>query len=612
MTFRQIAVCTGLFLLGQIVNRGMAQGMPLTAPADQAQDTGKIIRIIKADRLTLVKVDSASERYILAGHVQLMQDNTIFYCDSAVKDESLNTIEAFGNIHINDRDSVHTYAQYLKYLGDSKLATLRQKVKLTDGKGVLTTDELQYDINARIGSYMNGGKVVNGSSVLTSRQGYYYADTREVYFQDKVKLVDPEYTMSTDTLLYDLNRELATFVAMTTINDGRSRIMTRSGFYDMRSGEAEFGKRPMIEDSTQQIIADSIRYDKKKGTGFAKGNVRLKDTAQGITVLSGQAEFDQGTGRMLATAKPVMILKRDSDSLFIAADTLLSGSRPRQKPPIPESIGQTSSLTAVRRDSGRGDTSVAIDPLRRSDTSATAGRLTLSTADSATERKPNPSRTITLSTDTAKERKSDRSQTIALTADSSMTATDSVRFFLAYRHVRIFSDSLQGLCDSLSYSSEDSVFRFFQDPILWARDSQVTGDTILLFTKDQKPDQLMVLENGFSVNRTPESLFNQIRGNTLFGQFVKGDIDYLRARGSAESLYYLQAEDSSYFGLNYAKADAISLHFVNRELKRVTWISGVEGVTYPFRQIPADKRQLRGFKWLEEKRPRSRYALFAD
>jgi lipopolysaccharide export system protein LptA len=592
MTSRWIAICVGLIKVCALFNPVVAQVSPMSAPV--AQDSGKIIRILKADRLTLVKVDSASERYILAGHVQLMQDNTLFYCDSAVKDESLNTIEAFGNIHINDADSVHTYAQYLKYLGDSKLATLRQKVKLTDGKGVLTTEELQYDINARIGSYLNGGKVVNGASVLTSRQGYYYADTREVYFQDKVKLVDPEYTMTTDTLLYDLNKELATFVALTNINDGRSRIQTRSGYYNMKSGEAEFGKRPIIQDSAQQVIADSIRYDKKKGTGFAKGNVLVKDTAQGLTVISGQAEFDMGTGLMLATQKPVMILKRDQDSLFIAADTLLSGNRPRRKISITDSVTTSDSSALSRRMTDSASNLTGRERLDRSDSSD----FTIVVAP--------------LQADTSKSSSPLRSNFLPIAADTARTAADSVRFFLAYRHVRIFSDSLQGLCDSLSYSAEDSVFRFFQDPILWARDSQVTGDTILLFTKNQKPDQLQVLENGFSVSRTPETLFNQIRGNTLFGQFVGGDIDFLRAKGSAESLYYLQAEDSSYFGLNYAKADAISLYFINRELKRVTWVSGVEGITYPFRQIPSDKRQLRGFKWLEDKRPKSRYALFAD
>jgi hypothetical protein len=133
-----------------------------------------------------------------------------------------------------------------------------------------------------------------------------------------------------------------------------------------------------------------------------------------------------------------------------------------------------------------------------------------------------------------------------------------------------------------------------------------------MLTKNQQPYQMTVLENGFSVSRTPENLFNQIRGNNLYAFFTNGDISKISAQGSAESLYYLQAEDSSYFGLNYAKADAINLAFINRELKRVTWVAGVEGMTYPFRQIPADKKQLRGFQWLEERRPKSRYELFMD
>jgi hypothetical protein len=56
------------------------------------------------------------------------------------------------------------------------------------------------------------------------------------------------------------------------------------------------------------------------------------------------------------------------------------------------------------------------------------------------------------------------------------------RYFEAYRHVRIFSDSLQSVCDSMFYSFKDSVFRLYRDPVVWANSSQVTGDTILLFT----------------------------------------------------------------------------------------------------------------------------------
>ncbi|MGL6266606.1 MAG: OstA-like protein, partial [Chitinophagaceae bacterium] len=157
-------------------------GQQTPIPARQVQDTGQTISILNSEKITLIKQDSLTEKYVLVGNVMLKQGNTIFSCDSAVKDDKLNIIEAFGNIHINDDDSVHTYSQYLKFFGDTRIASLRKKVKLTDGKGVLTTEELDYDLNSKIGTYSNGGKLVNGSSVLTSKEGYYYADTREAYF----------------------------------------------------------------------------------------------------------------------------------------------------------------------------------------------------------------------------------------------------------------------------------------------------------------------------------------------------------------------------------------------------------------------------------------------
>ncbi len=520
-------------------------------------DTGKIVRILKADKLVFDRRDSLTDKVILVGHVEMQQGKTLFYCDSAIKDNITNQVEAFGNIHINDADSVHTYSQYLRFDGNSRIARLQKKVRLTDGKADLTTNELEYDLNAKIGTYINGGKVVNKNSVLTSQEGYYYADTREVYFKDKVRLTDPEYTMATDTLLYNIDQELATFLAATTINDGKSTIRTRSGYYDLKNGNASFGNRPVIEDSTQQIIAEKINYDKKSGAGLAEGNVIYRDTAQGATILAGLAEFNSNTKQVLATRKPLLILKQNKDSIYITGDTLLS-------------------LTVVDTVQGATDSAAVKD-------SANPAVIALSKTDTI--------QSVTVM-DTRK--------------------TDTIRLFHAFRHVRIFSDSLQGVCDSLSYSSLDSVFRFFRDPVLWAKDSQVSGDTIYLLTKNKKAEQVFVFENGFSINRTPESYFNQIKGNRLNGYFKDGNIDYMRAKGNAESVYYLQDSDSAYIGMNYARADAISMYFVEKDLKKVTWVNGVEGTTYPFRQIPEDKKQLRNFNWQESRRPKTRFELFGQ
>jgi hypothetical protein len=188
--------------------------------------------------------------------------------------------------------------------------------------------------------------------------------------------------------------------------------------------------------------------------------------------------------------------------------------------------------------------------------------------------------------------------------------TDSIRFFQAYRHVKIFSDSLQGVCDSLYYSAKDSVFRMYREPFVWSGENQISGDTIYMFTKNKKPETLYVFENGFAISRTKENFFNQISGNRINGNFLNGEIDFMRAKGNAESVYYLQDDDSAYIGMNYAKADAITMYFGKDGLRRVSWVNSVEATAFPMNQIPDDKKKLRNFSWMDERRPKTRLELF--
>jgi lipopolysaccharide assembly outer membrane protein LptD (OstA) len=107
--------------------------------------TGKLIEFLAAKTYNVKKTDSINY-LILSGDVKIRQGKTLLYGDSLILNTTANSLEGFGNIHINDADSVHTYAQYLRYEGATKKAYLRKKVKLTDGKGVLTTDSLDYDV----------------------------------------------------------------------------------------------------------------------------------------------------------------------------------------------------------------------------------------------------------------------------------------------------------------------------------------------------------------------------------------------------------------------------------------------------------------------------------
>jgi lipopolysaccharide export system protein LptA len=513
------------------------------SPAPSGADTMRQVEILPpTNRYMFERIDSVTTLQILVGQVHLKEKNTHFYADSTVINNHARIIEAFGNVHINDNDSVHTYSQYLLYNLNTKIATLKKKVRLTDAKTNLYTEELEYDVNQKIGIYRNGGRVVNGTSVLTSEEGTYFADLKDVYFKKNVVLKDPKYDLKSDSLLYNTTTEIATFISETFIVDSAKRsIKTREGYYDLQNRKAFFGKRPIITDGAVKIIANEVETDDNTGINKLRGNAVFIDSAQGVSVLANYIESNRDEGWFRATLHPLMIIKQENDSIYVTADTLYSGR-----------------LSSLFRDSA-----VVKD---------------------------------TIKTTTVVNAKND--------------STD--RYFQAYRHVRIFSDSLQAVSDSLFYSGKDSIFKLFIDPIVWASGSQVTGDTIYLYTKNKKADQLYVFENGLAVNQTGDGMFNQIRGNRLFGYFIEGAIDYMRAKGNAESVYYVRDNDELLVGINKATADIIDMRFKSKELNRVVFISDVKGTMFPVSQIPDEEKTLRNFQWHEKVRPKTKYELFGN
>src|SRR5207237_4767317 len=166
-------------------------------------------------------------------------------------------------------------------------------------------------------------------------------------------------------------------------------------------------------------------------------------------------------------------------------------------------------------------------------------------------------------------------------------------------HVRIFSASLQTVSDSLFYSGKDSVFRLYTDPIVWASNSQITGDTIYMYTKNKQPERLYVFENALAINNADKDQYNQIKGNRLNGYFTNGEINYMRAQGNAESVYYVKDDHNYLVGINNATSDIIDMRFKNKELNKVVFISEVTGTLYPVRQATDQNKFLRNFKWHE-------------
>jgi lipopolysaccharide export system protein LptA len=508
----------------------------------QVTDTSQKVEILDYTRaLTYKTVDDTTRLTIIVGTVKMRQGNTLFYCDSCVINNSIKVFEAWGNVKIVDSDTATVTSNHLRYLITPKLAYLDGNVKLTDGKAVLTTPDLEYDMETNIGTYRNGGKVVNKSTTLTSKEGYYFADVKDVYFKYNVLLKDPAYDIETDSLLYNTQTQETRFISQTTIKDSSGRVIrTREGYYNQQTGKAEFGQRPLIVDGKTTIRATTVTFDDSTGVSVAEGNAIITDTVQGTTILAGIIIRNKKTDAVIATRKPLMIIKQDTDSIFVTADTLFSAR-------LSDKFGMDSVIT-----------------------------------------------------DTLKGIK-----------EAAFNTNDSTnRYFEAYRNVRIYNDSLQAVCDSMFYSFKDSVFRLYDDPVVWAQKSQITGDTIHLYTKNKKADKVEAYENGFMVNENEPGVYNQIKSTRIDGWFIDGSIDSVRARGSAECIYFIQDDDSAYTGVNQSKSDIIDIYFANKELYKVVFRSEVTGTIWPIRQKGPSEMQLPNFKWLETRRPKSRVELY--
>ena len=616
----------------------------------QSADTVRIIQIIQGKSLREKLIDSVTSVQTIAGDVRLREGLTIFTCDSAIINKRTNELEAFGNIHINQQDSIHAYSQYLKYIGQDRIAHLKKDVRLTDKKGTLYTQALDYDLKTNIGTYQNGGRVVNGKTTLTSDEGVYYADTKDVFFKKNVHLVDPKYNIWSDSLQYNTETQVVNFITQTHIkNKDGGDIYTSSGNYDLKNGKAFFGNRTVFIDSTRTYVGDVVAIDEASGTAQLEGNAIIKDSVEGYSVIANQIFVNKNTKSFLATRKPVLIFKGEAkDSTFIAADTLYSGIE------TTDSAGLTKKITT--------DTLKKTIVLDES-LAATDSFMVANNKDSLTEKiipdkilKPAEEKIDSLTkiidkdslhqqlpmvrTDTSKVYSlSDSIAAIQKPLDSALTAmtertnqaipdsvknktrlsndslgkvpADTIRYFQAFHSVRIFNDSLQAVCDSLYYTSRDSVFRLYKDPLVFSNKSQIAGDTINLFTKNRKAERIYVFDNGIIINEVSKQMYNQAAGRTLNGYFLNGVIDYVRIKGSpAESVFYPQDDDSAFTGMNRCKGDVIDMYFVDKAVNKVKFINDVDGIFFPIRKIPEDQKQLAKFKWLDSRRPKNKFELF--
>ena len=278
------------------------------------------VTLLHADRT--VQRASNKNLQMLIGNVEFLYDSIYMNCDTAYNYNNRNYFEAFGNVRMNQGDTLFLYGDYLDYDGDSRLVRVRHNVRMENRNVVLLTDSLNYDRERNLGYYFNGGTLEDSTNVLSSVWGEYNPQTKMAVFNYDVELVNSQFTLVSDTLRYSTDTRIANIVGPSDIESGESYIYSESGFYNTAERKAYLLDRSVLTNKSNQLVGDSIFYDETLKYGEAFGRVEMNDTLDKVMLLGEYCYSNELTGYAYATDSAVAIDYSQGDSLFMHGDTL--------------------------------------------------------------------------------------------------------------------------------------------------------------------------------------------------------------------------------------------------------------------------------------------------
>lgn len=259
---------------------------------------------------------------VLVGSVKLRHDSMYMFCDSALIYEKTNSVEAFGNVRMEQGDTLFIYGDYLYYDGMAQLAMLREHVRLINRTTELTTDSLNYDRIYNLGYYFDGGTLTDEENVLTSIWGEYSPATKLAVFNHDVELVNPQFVLTSDTLKYSTFTKVATILGPSDIVSKENHIYSERGIYDTQTDQAELLERSVLTNGGRKLTGDSLFYDRRRGYGEAFDNVQMNDTVNRNMLTGDYCFYNELTQNALATRRAVAVDYSQGDSLFMHGDTL--------------------------------------------------------------------------------------------------------------------------------------------------------------------------------------------------------------------------------------------------------------------------------------------------
>lgn len=494
---------------------------------------------------------------VLSGTVHFSKGAMQMYCDSAHYYPTSESMDAFGNVRMQQGDTLFIYADELNYDGLREIAYLYadegKDVRMINRNVRLNTPEFTYDMVDERGYYTNGGVLTDPQNRLVSVEGEYLPATKEANFYIDVHLhrIDGRDTLDiySDTMYYDTRTRIAEFYSPTEIISGRGTIHTTEGVYDTRNNQAQLFKHSTVHtDSTSTLTGDTILYDRDRGYGEAFGNVDITDSARQTTLRGTYGYYN-----------------RLVDSAFVTG-------------------------RALAMEYSRGDTLYM------------HGRYIKSILDIDTIR--------TTVTDTIAPPAGSPDTVQPQIIKRENVSTDSTHVFTAWPRVRFYRSDMQGLCDSMIFVQRDSTLHLHHHPVVWSDDRQIFGNRIILYLNDSTIDRALLPDFAFTAQHIEDDYYNQLTGKVMEAWFNGGELSRLDVSNSVEAIFYPEENDSTINKMVNLQTANMRGWFEKRALIRMkTWPESNGRVT-PLYLAKRSDLLLSKFQWYGTLRPRDSQDIF--
>ncbi|MGK0139134.1 MAG: lipopolysaccharide export system protein LptA [Algoriphagus sp.] len=560
-------------------------------PLNPVVDTGP------KSKIELIRGDSMLVQNLVRtfyGDVRFLHRGIYLFCRKAIHNSGSNNLVAYGNIKINQGDTLTITGDTLYYDGNTRIAKIQgRKVVLTDDDLTLVSTRMNYDVNNDLANYNTPGIINQDSIQLSSETGLYNTRNKVFNYYGDVEILHPDFVLCTDTLLYNSNSKRADFNSFTTINSLEGLLSASEGYYFTNTKKSKFFGRSLVENDEYTLEADTLDFDLETEEGYGVGQVAFFNKRDSVFINGDFGEKVAAKGFTKITGNTLMRSVTKGDTLFLRANYIYAYDH------LEDAISTDTTLII---DSLGGATNSPKDSIPTS-------KIVISHLDSLSEKDISPSLHFPPDTLVAIDSLQLCTSPDTLnrgTTDSSFVKKEKnkMEFIIAHGNVKIYRDDFQAKCDSLTYNLVDSIITFMLSPIIWSIDNQLEGNTITTNLVNNKIKTMFLDDKSFVIAQDTVGNFNQIKGREIKAFFDdETQIKLVEVEGNGESIYYATDDLNKIIGLNRVECSKMRLSFEERKVKRIAFFGNPESRLIPPGEIKDSEEQLSDFLWNIELKP---------